>query len=1616
MYLKELELFGFKSFPEKTSLKFESGITAVVGPNGCGKCLHPDSLVFLANGKVAKIGELVEKSISSSRKLISFDDGIGSLENKDNLSVFSLNQDTLKLEKKRIDSFVRRKSPPFLLKIKTKKGEKIITTHYHPFFAIKKGNLKALTAQELKEGIRIALPRKLEVDESQDKLEIRKVVSSFSPQDSVYVPYSKGLKNLVYAEKKRYGGWEALAGELGVSSSVLCGVRTRQALNTAYVSSLLDREVDCDYVPVAFKSRSNGHMKIPDSLDRNLARFLGYIISEGRTTFSNQVWFVNEDEAIVNDFCVCSRKAFGVAPKVFSYKKCAKDVIIFSSALCKFLDKVFGIKHGGKSDEKVIPPQLFSASPKVISEFISALFEGDAYFKNKQEKGRRNFYVEYSTASKKLAYGLSTLLLRLGVQAFIREKVKCATNTSKRIKRTYYSLYIYGITNIKKIAPYLNLVGEKKKVLKEISKISVKANPNFDIIPNINYLIKEYIKSSKISVKRAKKQCPKLAAYYEDACFPSRRGILEVIEEIKQISSTFNRKLYSKLLTFATSDVYWDEIIKIEKIPSDTEWVYDLCIEGNHNFVADNFIVHNSNVFDAVKWALGEQSPKSLRGAKMEDIIFSGTEHQSPLNYAEVGLTFCNEDKYLPIDYKEVLVARRLYRSGESQYFINKNMVRLKDVQELFMGTGIGEATYSFVEQGKIEIFLSYKPEDKRLIFDEASGIVKYKERKRETLRRLAEAEENLLRLDDILFEVRRQIRYLDRQVAKAKKYKQVQEKLVEVEKKIAAIQFLKLEGKIGKLNQELSFFEDKEKGKESQLQEVSNRWEELNHKLRLLRGKLEEAATDIVFLNARIESSTSHISIDHQRIKELEQRSANLEMTRTNLNQRLQLQEQRSQEEAVRMQAIKTSLSELEKGIASKVQEKDSIRGEVESAKKEVNREKTKVLDLESKRVQFQNTLIETQTKSASLTNRKKRLLLDKAKLDTLLTENRDNSGLASEESRKIEEELKGLQEARGGLARKEKELATLIEDLRSKLVDKEKELLELRASYDFLKDLKIKYETFSVQKRITVTFDEEPKDINKLVASLQDVEFKKDAGGYTAQIEAKVVSFEEKQLEDKIVLTESQIEEIKQEQQRVNQQKDELGKDLVSENTQIEGVRVKLQQSLQEKDGLAREVERLEEESELLAQEEKSTLDDIEDCDRRQKEIEDELALYQADLDKANQSLLKANEVIANGLEKIKNIDLESTRNLAEKQSLHKENEALESKVILFQDEMNNLKRSLEGVEKEEEEGKLKAGSFNSQIESLETKIEEDKLKIEERIKGKQGLEEEEVSLNKDIDKVKEDIQGLEKEAQTLRDSAYNKKLEIQSLEYEKEKVRDYLRQVYQVEFDAQAQGQVDEAIDALSIEKEKLQKRVKSLGEVNLVAIEEFEELKKREEFLDSQKQDLINSKDSLKKAISKINRTSRELFLDTFTKIEKEFKNNFKFLFNGGRANLILIDRDNILESGVEIEVQPPGKKLQNVSLLSGGEKALTAIALIFAIFTVRPSPLCVLDEIDAPLDEANVDRFNHLLKEFAASSQFILITHNKKTMSNADVLYGVTMQERGVSKLVSVKFAAEKVPS
>lgn len=1020
-----------------------------------------------------------------------------------------------------------------------------------------------------------------------------------------------------------------------------------------------------------------------------------------------------------------------------------------------------------------------------------------------------------------------------------------------------------------------------------------------------------------------------------------------------------------------------------------------------------------SNVLDSIKWALGEQSPKSLRGSKMEDVIFNGTENYPALSYTEVNMTFPNEDSYLPIDYKEVSVSRRLYRSGESEYFINKNIVRLKDVEDLLMGTGIGESTYSFVEQGKIEVFLSYKPEEKRLIFDEASGIVKYKERKKETLKKLQETEENLIRLQDIISEVKRQIRYLERQVEKAKKYRKIQDELVDVEKKVASLQFRNLEEKTNGLLEDLNKAKDKEESKNNELKDVKARQEEFNSEVRKLRINLEEANSGVISLGAQIENSTMHINVYQQRIKEFQDRNFNLSHTENNLKERLSLQEKRVQEERCRFSVIEANVKELQEQVKNLQEEKERLKKELQEAARAVKEDKTKILELESSKINLGNSLVEIQTNLSTLMNRKKRLFLDKAKVEEFLKERGDSLKSIQQDLNDVNQRLEVLKEKKNSLLAKEKELTLCKEDLRQRLVEQEKELIELNASYEFLKDLHIKYETFSVTKKVTVIFEEDPKDINKLVASLKDIQFCNEDGKFRAQIEVKVVSLEESQIEGRIKFTQAELHKTKQQLEDTDRQLVGLTEQVSVEIKGIEEDEKKWQEKLQEKEALNRELLRVNEEFELVCGEITTVTEEIAGYEQKQKQIEQELGVYEENLNVVNHDMVTQQEIITRGNERIKEIDIEAARKEAENQAFYKEKEGLSSKIIIIEEEKHNIVCNIDSIEKERGDNLFKIGELNEEIRKLGAAIEEGKQKIQACIQKKAELEKEELMLIQNIEEIRIKEQGLEKEYEDIRAAIYNKKLEIQSLEYEKEKIKDYLKQVYHLEVDFSLLGVIEEGLDSLLELKETLKKKLEAIGEVNLVVEQEFEELQKREDFLEKQKEDLVTSKENLKKAIQKINHTSKEIFLDIFTKIQEEFKKNFRFLFNGGRAELILLDHDNVLESGVDIEVQPPGKKLQNVSLLSGGEKALTAISLIFAIFRVKPSPLCVLDEIDAPLDEANVDRFNHLLKEFASSSQFIIITHNKKTMSNADVLYGVTMQEKGVSKVVSVKFASQE---
>ncbi len=926
------------------------------------------------------------------------------------------------------------------------------------------------------------------------------------------------------------------------------------------------------------------------------------------------------------------------------------------------------------------------------------------------------------------------------------------------------------------------------------------------------------------------------------------------------------------------------------------------------------------------------------------------------------------------------------------------------------MGTGIGESTYSFIEQGKIEVFLSYKPEDKRLIFDEASGIVKYKESRRETLRKLEETDENLLRLEDIISEVKRQIRYLERQVEKTRKYKEAQEKLVEVEKKISVSKFKELDAKVNVILEELNALKEKESAKDNQLKENKAKWEELNLRLKDLRQELQEASSKVFSTNAQIETSSSYIDINYQRIREIDERNEAIDTSKKIFGERILLQERRINEEKTKLTKIDVDAGTLILQIDAMQKEKQDLLQAKTAAEKEIESEKIKILDLESNGVNLRNMLVGIQTQIATLLNRKKRLLLDKARLLNFLTEKKEASGNFAKTIQEMEASLTLLKDKKSSLALKEQELASLKENLQNRLIEKEKQQVEFNSYYEFLKDLRTKYDTFSAKKKITILFEEEPKNINKLIVSLKGASFAKEGNAYKASIEAKVISLEEEDLKAKIDAIIAEIEGLRKDIGNIESQKKLVNEESASQNLQVEEEEKKYQKVLQEKENLDRELFRFNEEFELVEKELGTNAREFENFEAKQKTNEADIASCEESLNASKTKMQALQNKVATNISRMSEADVEIAKNETQRQSLVREKESLNSKVVILCEEKENILKSLTDIDKEKEENAQKKNTFKQDIQKLETTISTEKENVKIYSQKKDELSKEESELLTKIEEDRKLLEGAENELGEVKSQLYNKKLETQSLDYEKEKVKDYLRQVYNVTFDAEwVKTFADEDVNKLNEDKEALKKKLESLGDVNLVAIEEFDELKKREEFLDKQKNDLITAKENLRKAIQKINKTSKELFLETFAKIEEEFKKNFRFLFGGGRANLILLDQEDVLESGVEIEVQPPGKKLQNVALLSGGEKALTTIALIFAIFKVRPSPICVLDEIDAPLDEANVDRFNHILKEFSANSQFIVITHNKKTMSKADILYGVTMQEKGVSKLVSVKF-------
>ncbi|PEF39062.1 chromosome segregation protein SMC [Bacillus sp. AFS094228] len=1140
-----------------------------------------------------------------------------------------------------------------------------------------------------------------------------------------------------------------------------------------------------------------------------------------------------------------------------------------------------------------------------------------------------------------------------------------------------------------------------------------------------------------------------------------------------------------------------------------------------------------SNVTDAVRWVLGEQSAKSLRGAKMEDIIFSGSDTRKALNFAEVSLTLDNETNSLPIDFHEVSVTRRVYRSGESEFFINNQGCRLKDIIDLFMDSGLGREAFSIISQGKVEEILSSKAEERRVIFEEAAGVLKYKTRKRKAESKLTETQDNLNRVHDILHELEGQVEPLKIQSSLAKEFLAKKDELEQIEVALTVYEIEELYEKWEKLSQELEKHNEME-------QQMAGKLQDREAHLKKLRDSLATLETSINGLQEILLNASEELEKLEGRKEVLKERKKNAAQNKSQLEkaivegeaavERLSLQKERETEILhalnLEVKGISETLHEKQKSLglfnsdieavieakksdyiewlnkqASAKNEKQYLlqqlaQQEHKNAKLDMENEKflTERMDITAKKMEY-SQLMDNMTKqleehvtyfrnqqnklnAAKDTYQKQETTLYKAyqflqqakSRKELLEEMEDDyAGFFQgvKEVLKAKETLRGIEGAVAELIKVPKEYETAIETalggaMQHVVVEREE---HAREAISFLKKNRYGRATFlplSVIKAREISANQLSmlKSHSAFVGTGSSLIQYDDRHAAIAEnlLGTVIITTDLKGANDLAKMMQHRFRFVTLEGDIVNPGGSMTGgalkqktTSLLSRKTELEELQQKLAAMEVKTNQLEKQVKQLKVDvgvqeqtleqtrktGERLRLQEQTLKGELREVELQERNVNERLHLYDLDknsyLEEQQQKkarLEELEELLESCKSEIEGLDRLISEMTEQKQSQQSSKESLaeetnELRVMLAskRGQLQNQKEKMERIEsdlsKESSrlaENKDDLGLLTNEMtdsssgeESLEDMAQQKLLDKNGAIEGITIKKQEKNELLMEVETLELSLKEENRLYRGIVEVMKDEEVKLTRLDVELENRLDHLREEYTLSFEG-AKEQYP-----LMMPADEAQKRVKliklaieELGTVNLGAIDEYERVAERYEFLLSQKEDLQQAKDTLFQVIDEMDDEMKRRFADTFYSIRKEFEQVFKALFGGGRAELKLTNPDDLLNTGVDIIAQPPGKKLQNLSLLSGGERALTAIALLFSILKVRPVPFCILDEVEAALDEANVVRFSQFLRKFSRETQFIVITHRKGTMEEADVLYGITMQESGVSKLVSVR--------
>lgn len=1098
-----------------------------------------------------------------------------------------------------------------------------------------------------------------------------------------------------------------------------------------------------------------------------------------------------------------------------------------------------------------------------------------------------------------------------------------------------------------------------------------------------------------------------------------------------------------------------------------------------------------SNIADAVRWVLGEQSAKSLRSKQMTDVIFNGTQNRPPLGMAEVSLVFDNSQGVLPVAFSEVIVTRKLYRSGESEYSINRSPCRLKDIRDLFADTGIGADGYSIIEQGRVEFIINSKPEERRELFEEAAGISKYKFRKEEALRKLERIHYDIDRVNDIISFHHQQLKALESAARKSRQYQKLKAELTRAEITQIIYSIDTNRQKIKTLSSELEpLLRDKQLNTTEsdallveiekvkiELIEIDKKIIETQDAISKAVSRIEIADSKITQANAIIETSEYKIKSRQEEIKKDSEEISRITIEENELTQKLESIQEVEADINSRYKNALTSYQEVSQKLSNWQSELDNLKNQLWSlmqTRSEKSNSKSKYeSDLEHLNTQLKRLKTETDTNNSEIKKLQEELTKKNIEKENLLKEKETLNQSYSSVSLELSDLIQKSDTLKTQLARS-KEAISLLEGELAALSNFESsdltlnsikalltsgntcrgpviELISIKPGFEKLATVAIGEKAYYmivptentarscirylVENNFgAITFvveDKLPQNIQKskifeiietspenfaVINYLFSTSYTSDDILYDGALMrggARVTStqidivFQKRQKERLLSEENHSFEAAKLELEKIDKIKNEL-----------EGKLDSIEKSRTQKDFLLRwyekEVQQLqdliEDKSKLqgiLNSEFKTLSTEIETKKSRIIQLEGEIKTLEDKEKEYRQKL----EVLTSNIEAIKpqeeshRKEFESVR--LELLNLTPQVESLKNKLQLLVSRksylQNNIENNTREIQSWHNEIKSQTRLKSEQAENI-TSAQAEKISLQEKLEGLLKSREQKKSK---LEFFELNLQKYTTQREALTDKIHTLELEIKTLNVE---INSYLKRLsdeFQMTEDTARQQLMESLLDPEELTK--LRKKLESLGAVNLAASEEYEELNKKYEFILSQKNDLEKAKEDLKEIINKINQTTKEQFLATFEKVRENFINTFSKLFEGGHADLVLTDENNILETGVEIIAQPPGKKLQSITQLSGGEKALTAVALLFAFYLVKPTPFCLLDEADAPLDEANVERFLNLLETFTDRSQFLIITHNKRTMLRADVIYGITMEEFGVSKTISMKF-------